>query len=177
MVDNKGKALSKSLKNYTPIDKVLQRSGAEILRLWVAQTDYRDDIKVSDEIIKRSSETYRKVRNTCRFMLGVIDDFDPSKDSLAFAQMEELDLYALSIFEKLRTKVLDAYEKYEFHTVYHAINQFITVDSSAFFLDIHKDRLYCEEKDSKIRRSAQTAIFTILDGLVRPDCADDKFPF
>ena len=167
VVDATGKAMSKSLGNVIDIQGYVDRNGAEILRLWVAMTDYRDDIRVSDEILKRNAEAYRKFRNTCRFMLGNLYDFDPETDAVPVAEMEEIDRYAMAIYERLRAKIVRAYERYEFHTVYHALNSFVTVDLSAFYLDIHKDRLYCEAPDSHLRRSAQSAIFAILDGIVR----------
>ena len=167
VVDADGRAMSKSLGNVIDMQDYLQHNGAEILRLWVAMTDYRDDIKVSDEILKRNAETYRKIRNTCRFMLGNLFDFDPRQDSLPEQEMQEIDLYALDLFKRLRARVEKAYERYEFHTVYHSLNHFMTVDLSAFYLDVLKDRLYCELPDAPLRRSSQTAIFRILDGLVR----------
>jgi len=167
VVDAEGRAMSKSLGNVIDIQDFVRKNGAEVLRLWVAMTDYRDDIKVSDEILKRNAEAYRKFRNTCRFMLGNLFDFNPAADAVPPTEMEEIDRYALAMFEQLRARLVRAYERYEFHTVYHALNSFVTVDLSAFYLDILKDRLYCELPDSPIRRSAQSAIFTILDGLVR----------
>jgi isoleucyl-tRNA synthetase len=167
VVDAQGRAMSKSLGNIIDVLGYVKDHGAEILRLWVAMTDYRDDIRVSDEILSRNAETYRKIRNTARFMLGNLYDFDPLKDSVPVEEMSEIDRYALALFERLRERVTKAYEDYEFHTVYHAINQFVTVDLSAFYLDILKDRLYCEHADDTLRRSSQSAIFTMLDGLVR----------
>lgn len=167
VVDAEGRAMSKSLGNIFDIKEYVNRSGAEILRLWVAMTDYKDEIRVSDEILARNAEAYRKFRNTARFMLGNLFDFDPVADMVTVDAMEELDRYALSSYERLRKRVLIAYENYEFHVVYHALNQFVTVDLSAFYLDILKDRLYCERPDDPLRRSAQSAIFTILDGMVR----------
>jgi isoleucyl-tRNA synthetase len=167
LLDGQGRALSKSLGNDIPVENTLKKFGAEVLRLWVAQTDYRDDIKLSDEILSRTAETYRKIRNTARFMLGNLYDFDPDGDMVPVEKLEEVDRYALHLFDKLRGRVLKSYDSYEFHTVYHAINQFVTVDLSAFYLDIHKDRLYCELSGSTLRRSAQSVIFRILDGLVR----------
>lgn len=170
LLDGKGRALSKSLGNYTPLKKVLQQNGAEILRLWVSQTDYRDDIRFSDEIVKRTSETYRKIRNTCRFMLGVLDGFDPDTAMVGLDSLQEIDRYMLCQFEKLRQRIIKAYETMEFHSAYHGINQFVTVDLSAFLLDIHKDRLYCDlagEPAPARRASALSVIFTILNGLTR----------
>jgi isoleucyl-tRNA synthetase len=167
VLDAEGRAMSKSLGNIIDMNDYMAKNGAEVLRLWVAMTDYRDDVRVSDEILKRNAEAYRKFRNTCRFLLGNIFDYDPDRDALMPDEMEEIDRYALELFERLQQRIVRAYERYEFHTVYHAINNFVTVDLSAFYLDILKDRLYCELPDDPKRRSAQTAFFIILDGLVR----------
>ncbi len=167
VVDAEGRAMSKSLGNIFDVQAYVSRNGAEILRLWVAMTDYRDDIKVSEEILARNAEAYRKLRNTCRFLLGNLFDFDPAADAVPADEMEEIDRYALAMFEVLRRRVVRAYERYEFHTVYHDLNRFATVDLSAFYLDILKDRLYCELPGDRLRRSSQSAMFRILDGLVR----------
>lgn len=167
VVDADGKKYSKSAKNYVPADKVLNNSGAEILRLWVAAEDYRNDIRVSDEILKRLMESYRKIRNTCRFILGNISDFDPKKDAVEYKNMQELDKWMLHRLQLLIEKCRSSYENYEFHVIYHALNEFAIVDLSSFYLDIIKDRLYCEKKDGNLRRSAQTAMWMVLDSMAR----------
>lgn len=164
VVDAQGRALSKSSGDVFTIES---SGGAELVRLWVAQADYRDDVKTGNEIMNRIGETYRKIRNTFRFMLGNLYDFNPDTDLVPVERMEEIDRYMLELFEVVRAKVVKAYENYEFHVVYHTINQLITVDLSAFHLDIHKDRLYCDAPAGARRRSAQSAIFRILDGMVR----------
>lgn len=167
VVDAEGKKYSKSAKNYVPPDKILKASGAEILRLWVAAEDYRNDIRVSDEIVKRLTEAYRKIRNTCRFILGNINDFNPDKDSLEISKMTELDRWILHRLQNVVEKCRNAYESYQFHVIYHTLNEFCVVDLSSFYLDIVKDRLYCEKKDGLLRRSAQTAMWKVLDVLAK----------
>ncbi len=167
VVDGQGKKMSKSIGNVVAPGEVIEKYGAEILRLWVASEDYRDDVKVSDEILRQISDSYRKIRNTIRYMLGNLSDFDPQKDGIDFLDLPELDRWALSRFEELRKKVVAAYERYEFHSIYHNLNYFCGMTMSAFYLDILKDRLYTSGKTSNSRRSAQTALFTILDGMIR----------
>lgn len=166
VVDGAGKKYSKSAKNYIPPDKVLNEMGAELLRLWVAAEDYRNDIRVSSEIIKVLSEIYRKIRNTCRFILGNLYDFDPVRDKVPFEKRTELDRYALSLLAKVIARVEKAYESCEFHAVHHTLNKFFTVDLSALYLDILKDRLYCDSKDGTLRRSAQSTIHDILKNVL-----------
>jgi len=148
-------------------EEVIKKYGAEILRLWVAAQDYRDDIRISQEILTRLSEAYRRIRNTCRYILGSINDFDPATDSVDPAKMSEIDRWALHQLELLKEKVLSCYGDYEFHVMYHAVNGFCTVEMSAFYLDILKDRVYTSKKDSLERRSAQTVMYRILDTLLR----------
>ena len=167
VVDGQGKKMSKSIGNVVAPGEVIEKYGAEILRLWVASEDYRDDVKVSDEILRQISDAYRKIRNTIRYMLGNLSDFDPQKNSVDLRELPELDRWALVRFEELRRKVVGAYERYEFHSIYHNLNYFCGMTMSAFYLDILKDRLYTAGTDSFSRRSAQTALFTILDGIIR----------
>jgi isoleucyl-tRNA synthetase len=148
-------------------EEVIKKFGAEILRLWVAAQDYRDDIRISPEILNRLAESYRRIRNTCRYILGNINDFDPAKDSVPFEKMPELDRWALHQLEVLKEKVLAAYDQYEFHVLFHAVNGFCTVEMSAFYLDILKDRVYTSRTDSLERRSAQTVMHQVLETLVR----------
>lgn len=167
VVDAKGKKYSKSAGNYVPPEKILKASGAEILRLWVAAEDYRNDIRVSDEILKRLTDAYRKIRNTARFILGNINDFNPDKDKVEFAKMQEIDKWILHRLSLLVAKCRKAYEEYQFHVLYHAINEFCVVDLSSFYLDIIKDRLYCEKKEGALRRSAQSAMYLVLDSITK----------
>ncbi len=167
VVDGQGRKMSKSVGNVVAPEEVIKKYGGEILRLWVAAQDYRDDIRISQEILTRLSEAYRRIRNTCRYILGNISDFDPASDSVPFDKMPELDRWALHQLELLKEKVLKCYGDYEFHVLYHAVNGFCTVEMSAFYLDILKDRVYTSRKDSLERRSAQTVMYLILDSLVR----------
>lgn len=167
VVDAEGKKYSKSARNYLPPEKILGASGAEILRLWVSAEDYRNDIRFSDEIMKRLTEAYRKIRNTCRFILGNINDFEPGKDSVKFEKLVDLDKWILHRLQLLIEKCVQAFDEYQFHVIYHSLNEFCVVDLSSFYLDIIKDRLYCEKKDGHLRRSAQTAMWTVLDTLAK----------
>ena len=167
VVDGQGKKMSKSIGNVVAPSEVIEKFGAEILRLWVSSEDYRDDVKVSDEILKQVADSYRKIRNTIRYMLGNLTDFDPASNSVDFAEMEEIDRWALGKFEELREKVTTAYECYEFHPIHQALNYFCGTTMSSFYLDILKDRLYCSGTDSKLRRSAQTVLHEILGGLLQ----------
>ncbi|PIE70757.1 MAG: isoleucine--tRNA ligase [Deltaproteobacteria bacterium] len=167
VVDKDGKKMSKSVGNVVAPDKVINQYGAEILRLWVAASDYRDDVRISDTILKQLSDAYRRIRNTCRYILGNLPDFKPDQDRVPVADMQEIDQYILHALKGLIEKSNAAYEVYEFHTVYHALHNFCTVDLSAFYLDILKDRLYALPAASLERKSAQTALYDILDALVR----------
>jgi isoleucyl-tRNA synthetase len=167
VVDGSGRKMSKSVGNVVAPEEVIKKYGAEILRLWVAAQDYRDDIRISQEILTRLSEAYRRIRNTAKYILGNLNDFDPAKDSVAPAAMPEIDRWALHHLELLKEKVLTAYTESEFHVLYHAVNSFCTVEMSAFYLDILKDRVYTSKAASLQRRSAQTVMYTILDTLLR----------
>ncbi len=167
VVDAQGRKMSKSVGNVIPPEKVIKQYGAEILRLWVSATDYRDDIRISANILKQLTDAYKKIRNTCKFLLSNLYDFNPETDAIAYAQMRDIDQYALIRLGELIAKARTAFESYEFHTVYHGLYNYCTLDLSAFYLDILKDRLYTSPPRSDERRSAQTAIYTILDAVVR----------
>ncbi len=167
VVDGKGKKMSKSIGNVIAPQEMIDKFGAEILRLWVASEDYRDDIKVSDEILRHVSDAYRKMRNTLRFLLSNLNDFDPSQDSVTPDQFSELDQWALSRFATLVRRVDKAYDDYEFHAVYHGLHNFCGTVVSSLYMDVLKDLLYCSVPDAPARRAAQTVIYRILDGLLR----------
>ncbi len=167
VVDGTGKAMHKSAGNVIAPEDLTKKYGAEILRLWVAGEDFRDNIRLSDEILQRLVEAYRRIRNTCRFILGNLYDFDPSEDQVPYAQMEELDQWVLNRLQELAERILKAYDSFEFHPVFHNLHNFCALDLSAFYLDVLKDRLYVSPARSKARRSAQTALQEILEVLVR----------
>ena len=167
VVDGQGRKMSKSVGNVVAPEEVIKKYGGEILRLWVAAQDYRDDIRISQEILTRLSEAYRRIRNTCRYILGNISDFDPATDSVQYDRMPEIDRWALHQLELLKEKAYKAYDEYEFHILYHAVNGFCTVEMSSFYLDILKDRVYTSKKGSLERRSAQTAMYRVLEAIVK----------
>jgi isoleucyl-tRNA synthetase len=167
VVDGQGRKMSKSVGNVVAPGEVIEKYGAEILRLWVASEDYRDDVKVSDEILKQVSDAYRKIRNTIRYFLSNLSDFQPDKHRVADSQLSEIDRWALAKFEELKSKIQQGYERYEFHAIYQSLNYFCGTTMSAFYLDILKDRLYTSAPNSQARRSAQTALYDILDGMLR----------
>lgn len=162
IVDGEGRKMSKSLGNVIYPQEVIEKYGADLLRLWVASADYREDIRISNKILEQLIEAYRRIRNTVRFMLGNLYDFSPSKDSLPYEELLEIDKWALLKLQHLIKRVTWGYENYEFHLPYHYIHDFCVLDMSSFYLDILKDRLYVMPPDSKERRSAQTAIFKIV---------------
>ena len=166
-VDGSGRKMSKSVGNVVAPEEIIKRHGAELLRLWVAGTDYREEMRISDEILAGFVEAYRRVRNTARFLLANLYDFDPARDAVPVDRLPELDRWALHRTHALVERCLAAYEDFEFHVVFHALNNFCSVDMSALYLDVRKDRLYCERADAPARRATQTVLHDILDVLVR----------
>ncbi|MCC5793742.1 MAG: isoleucine--tRNA ligase [Chromatiales bacterium] len=166
-VDEKGRKMSKSLGNVVAPQQVVGTLGADILRLWVAATDYRGEMSVSQEILKRMADSYRRMRNTARYILGNLDGFDPARDQLPPDRLVELDRWALRRAQALQQQLVEAYRAYEFHRVYQLLHNFCVVDLGAFYLDIIKDRLYTTGADSHPRRSAQTALYHLGEALVR----------
>jgi len=167
VVDEHGKKMSKSVGNIVAPEKVIKKYGAEILRLWVSASDYRDDVRISQNILQQLSDAYRRIRNTCRFILGNIHDFDPSSDRVSLSEMNELDQFMCHRLQHLVKRCRRAYEQYEFHTIFHSLNTFCTLELSAFYLNILKDRLYINPAKSLLRRSAQTVMYDILDSMIR----------
>ena len=167
VVDADGRKMSKSLKNVIAPDKIIRQNGAEIIRLWVASENYREDVRISPEILKRNSEAYRRIRNTFRFFLGNLYDFDPSGDTVPYERLPEIDRWMLHKLGELIRRVRETYDRYEFHTFYQTFHNFCAVDLSAFYLDVIKDRLYCEKADAEARRSAQTVLHRLADAMVR----------
>lgn len=170
VVDGEGKTMHKSLGNGIEPKEIYDKNGADILRLWVASSDYHSDIRISKAILSQLSEAYKKIRNTARYILGNLSNqggFDAEKDSIALEKLTELDKWAIMKLDNLIDKVNAAYNAFDFHIVFHAIHNFCVVDMSNFYLDIIKDRLYCEAPDSELRRSAQTAMYRILSAIAR----------
>jgi len=166
-LDAQGHAMHKSAGNAVEPDKVIKQSGAEIIRLWCASSNYFDDMRASDEILQRVMDGYRKLRNTARFALGNLHGFDPSRDAVRVEEMEEIDRWALAELAGMLAAVREAYERYEFHSVLQTVNNFATVTLSARYFDIIKDRLYTYAPKNRARRSAQTALYQIVDSLAR----------
>ncbi len=166
-VDGEGRKMSKSLGNVIVPGQVVKEYGADILRLWVASIDYRVDVRLSKDVLKQLSEAYRKIRNTARFILGNISDFNPDTDMVPDDKLEEIDRWAMMRLDRLTAQVNAAYESYEFHDAFHKIHNFCVVDLSNFYLDVLKDRLYVEKADSLTRRAAQTVIYRLLGALTR----------
>ena len=165
-LDGKGRKMSKSFGNVIAPQEITKKSGAEILRLWAAAEDYREDVRISEEILNRLVEAYRRLRNTARFLISNLYDFDPGRDTMSARDLDELDRWVLHRTETLLSRCREAYEKYEFHVVFHSLNNFCSVDLSAQYLDIVKDRLYCAGARTTERRAAQTTLHRILNVLV-----------
>ena len=162
VLDEQNRAMSKSLGNVIDPGRIIAQNGAEILRLWVAMLNFKEDARFGGEILQRLVEAYRKIRNTWRYLLGNLYDYDPAADAVAEADMEPLDRWALETTARAGRRILKAYDEYEFHVAFHTLYQLFTVEMSAVYLDVLKDRLYCSAKASRLRRSAQTALFRIL---------------
>ncbi|MBV5317496.1 MAG: isoleucine--tRNA ligase [Desulfobulbaceae bacterium] len=167
VVDGQGKKMSKSVGNVVAPQEVIDQYGAEVLRLWVASENYQDDVKVSDEILRHVSDAYRKMRNTLRFLLSNLYDFDPARDSVAPEALTAIDRWALVKFAEITERITRSYERYEFHAVYHGLHNFCGTTISSLYMDVLKDRLYCSAPTGPERRAAQTVIYRILDGLLR----------
>jgi isoleucyl-tRNA synthetase len=165
-LDGKGRKMSKSLGNVIAPQEIIRKSGAEILRLWVAAEDFREDVRISDEILNRLVEAYRRLRNTARFLISNLYDFEPAKDLVPAEELDEMDRWILQRTQTVLGRCRQAYDDCEFHVVYHTLNNLCSVELSAQYLDIVKDRLYCESAKSKTRRGAQTTLYRILDTLV-----------
>ena len=166
-VDDKGRKMSKSLGNVVAPQKVMNTLGADVLRLWVAATDYSSEMSVSDEILKRMSDSYRRMRNTLRFLLGNLAGFDPARDALPIEQMLEIDRWTLARAGELQAEVIKGYRDYDFHVVYQKVHGFCVIELGSFWLDILKDRLYTMPAASTARRSAQTAMYQVAEAMVR----------
>jgi len=162
VLDEEGRGMSKSLGNFIEPEEIISQNGAEILRVWVAMLNYKEDARFGKETLQRLVEAYRKIRNTWRFILGNIYDFSPDQESVSPQNMQLLDQWILEKWSEVGNKILKAYENYEYHVVFHALYNFFTVELSSFYLDVLKDRLYCSDKKSQLRKSAQTALFNLL---------------
>lgn len=167
VVDGHGRKMSKSLGNIVTPQEVMDKLGADILRLWIASTDYSGEIAFSDEIIKRSADAYRRIRNTARFLLANLNGFDPEKDKIELDDLIVLDRWAIGAAKVAQDEIIEAYEAYDFHWVIQRLMQFCSVEMGSFYLDIIKDRQYTAKKDSLARRSCQTALYHIAEALVR----------
>ena len=165
--DGEGKKMSKSKGNVVAPQTIISQYGADILRLWCASTDYREDVKISENLVKQVAENYRRMRNTVRYLLGNISDFNATTDRVAYENLTDLDKWALHKLELLKEKACEFYSEFEFYNVFNDINYFVSVEMSAFYLDIIKDRLYVERKDDIRRRAAQTVMVEILDVLTK----------
>lgn len=164
-VDGEGKKLSKSKGNYVELNSLIQQHGADVLRLWVSSTDYRYEVAISAEILQRSSDAYRRIRNTARFLLSNLFDYDHLEHAVKPEEMLELDAYILAKTEMIQQEIIEAYDTYQFHSVYQKLLHFCAIDLGSFYLDIIKDRQYTMAKDAKARRSCQTAMYHILHAM------------
>lgn len=167
VIDENDRPYSKSSGNYVPLPQMIEKYGAEIIRMWVASSDYREDVRMSEQTMARLTEAYRKIRNTARFIIANLYDFDPAVHSVPESQMPELDRWALARYRQMCARIKKAYEDFEFHKVHFALVDFCSVDMSAIYLDVLKDRLYVSAPDDPARRASQTALWTILTGMVR----------
>jgi isoleucyl-tRNA synthetase len=166
-VDEKGMKQSKSLGNYVNALEEVRKHGADVIRLWVASVNYQEDMRCSDTLIARLQDAYRKIRNTLRYLLGNIDDFDPAVDTVEYRDMLEVDKWAMQQLQKLIAEVTESYETFAFHKVYGLIYNFCSVEMSSIYMDVLKDRMYCDEKKGLSRRSGQTAMYRIADALIK----------
>ena len=166
-VDAKGEKMSKSKGNVIPPQSVMKTLGADVLRLWIASTDYRGEMRVSDEILERTSDGYRRLRNTARFLLSNLNDFNPAEDLVETAKLLRLDCWVLDRAFTLQEEVKAAYETYQFQTIFQKVHHFCVIDLGSFYLDIIKDRQYTAKTDGLARRSTQTAMFHVLEALTR----------
>lgn len=166
-VDAQGRKMSKSVGNVVPPQKVMKELGADVLRLWVAATDFSGEMSVSDEILKRTADSYRRIRNTARFMLANLNGFDPAEHSVPASQMLALDSWILDRAAELQSEIIEAYDSYQLHQIYQKLHNFCVVDLGGFYLDIIKDRQYTTQADSLPRRSAQTALHQVIEAMVR----------
>jgi isoleucyl-tRNA synthetase len=179
VVNEEGRKMSKSLGNDVPPQEIIAKSGAEILRLWAVMADYREEVRIGPEILARVVEAYRKIRNTCRILVANLHDFDPARGTIPPADLQEVDRYALARYAEAASRMLKAYEEYDFPVIFHTLNTLMAVDISAFYVDVSKDRLYTFAPGAAERRSAQTAMYLMADGLTKlmapilPVTADD----
>ncbi|MNI26536.1 Isoleucine--tRNA ligase [compost metagenome] len=182
-LDGEGRKMSKSLGNTIDPNQVCDRLGADILRLWVSSADYQADQRISDNILNQTTEVYRKIRNTLRFLLGNLTHFNPDTDKVAYEQMTELDQFALIRLNKLIERVTKAYEDYEFHVVYQSIHHFCAIEMSSFYLDVIKDRLYANAPHDASRKASQTVLYEVLTAITRlispilPHTADEVWKY